>query len=248
VGVDSLPLAVTEEMAAASLVTRLRPSSGTEVAAQSTARRCSGREKPQADRRGDDTLQAPAQRQTEEAKKKAEVDSMKRMAVTVALVGAIVVAGAVAARADVNDSWITTKAKIALLTTDGFSVNGANVDTINGNVTIHGKVATTADRTKAEQTVRKVDGVKTVNNLLQVVPDNVKKAVAANDSDVKERVEASLKADGNMKDVKVASVNNGLVLLSGKTDNLTEKLRAIENAYSVNGVHRVASEIQAIEN
>lgn len=173
---------------------------------------------------------------------------MNKMGLTVALVGTIVVAGAVAARADINDSWITTKAKIALLTTDGFSVNGANVDTINGNVTIHGKVATTADRTRAEQTVREVKGVKSVNNLLQVVPSNVKELVAANDSDVKERVEASLKADGKMKDVKVASVNNGVVLLSGKTDSLTEKLHAIENAYSVNGVHRVASEIQAIEN
>ena len=118
---------------------------------------------------------------------------MKKIALTVALVGALV-ASAVAARADIKDSWITTKAKIALLTTDGFSVNGANVDTFHGNVTIHGKVGTTADRTRAEQTVRKVDGVKNVKNLL------------------------------------------------------TETLRAIENAYSVNGVHRVASDIQTIEN
>jgi len=223
----------------------LRPSHGTEVAEDPTARRRSGREslKPIAGRR--DVL---AQRQPEEANKKAEVDSMKRMALTVALVGTIVVAGAVAASADVSDSWITTKAKITLLTMDGFSVNGANIDTVNGNVTMHGKVATTEDRAKAEQTVRKVSGVKSVNNLLQVVPSNVKEAVAANDSDVKERVEASLKADVKMKDVKVASVNNGVVLLSGKTDSLTEDLRAIENAYSVKGVHRVASELQTIEN
>jgi hyperosmotically inducible protein len=173
---------------------------------------------------------------------------MKRIAYTVALVGTLVVAGAVAGRADVKDSWITTKAKIALLTTDGFSVSGANVDTIDGKVTIHGKVGTAADRTKAEQTVRKVSGVKAVKNLLQVVPGNVKEAVAANDADVKDRVEASLKADSKMKDVKVASVNNGVVLLSGKTESLTENLRAIENAYSVNGVHRVASEMQTIEN
>jgi osmotically-inducible protein OsmY len=173
---------------------------------------------------------------------------MKRMAVTVALVGLFVAAGALAASADVNDSWITTKAKIALLTADGFSVNGANVDTINGNVTIHGKVATTADKNRAEKTVREVKGVKTVNNLLQVVPSSLKDAVAANDSDVKGRVEVSLKADHKMDDVKVASVNNGTVLLSGKTESLTEKLRAIENAYSVNGVHRVASEIQTVEN
>jgi hyperosmotically inducible periplasmic protein len=173
---------------------------------------------------------------------------MKKIALTVSLVGALVVASAVAARADVKDSWITTKAKIALLTTDGFSVNAANVDTIHGNVTIHGTVGTTADRTKAEQTVRGVDGVKSVKNLLQVVPVTMKDAVASNDSEVKDRVEASLKTDTKMDDVKVASVNNGVVLLSGKAANISEKLRAIENAYTVNGVRRVASEIQTVEN
>ena len=173
---------------------------------------------------------------------------MKRITLTVALVGTLVVAGALVARADVSDSWITTKAQIALLTMDGFSVSGANVDTVKGDVTMHGKVATTEDRAKAEQTVRKVTGVKSVKNLLQVVPSSVKEAVAANDSDVKDRVEASLKSDVKMKNVNVASVNNGVVLLSGKTDNLTQSLRAIENAYSVNGVHRVASELQTVEN
>jgi osmotically-inducible protein OsmY len=80
------------------------------------------------------------------------------------------------------------------------------------------------------------------------VPNSVKEAVAAKDSDVKERVEASLKADVKMKDVTVASVNNGVVLLSGKTASFTEDLRAIENAYSVKGVHRVASELKTVEN
>ncbi len=173
---------------------------------------------------------------------------MKKIALTVSLVGVIVVASALGARADVKDSWITTKAKIVLLTTDGFSVNGANVDTIHGNVVLHGTVGTTADRTRAEQTVRKLDGVKSVKNLLQVVPVTTKEAVATTDSDIKGRVEASLKTDTKMDDIKVSSVNNGVVLLSGKAANLNETLRAIENAYSVNGVHRVATEIRAIEN
>lgn len=173
---------------------------------------------------------------------------MKKIAITVAMVGAMVVSGAVAARAGVKDSWITTKAKIALLTTDGFSVNGANVDTIDGRVTLHGKVGTAADRTKAEQTVRKVDGVKSVNNLLQVVTEKAMMTLIATDADVKDRVEASLKTDAKMSDVKVASVNNGLVLLSGKAENVHESLRAIENAYSVNGVRRVATEIETIDN
>lgn len=173
---------------------------------------------------------------------------MKRITLTVALVGTLVAAGAVAARADVNDTWITTKAKIALLTSDGFSVNGVNVDSVHGNVTIHGKVTTAEDRTKAEKTVREVAGVKTVKNLLQVVPKSMEKAVKHEDSEVKDRVEASLKTDKQMEDVKVASVNDGVVLLKGKTDNLSEKLRAIETAYAVVGVNRVATEIETREN
>jgi osmotically-inducible protein OsmY len=48
--------------------------------------------------------------------------------------------------------------------------------------------------------------------------------------------------------VKVASVNNGVVLLSGKTPTLSEKLRAIEIAWNVGGVSRVASEIETGNN
>jgi osmotically-inducible protein OsmY len=47
--------------------------------------------------------------------------------------------------------------------------------------------------------------------------------------------------------VKVASVNNGVVLLSGETPSLDMKLRAIETAWNVTGVKRVASEIKAEE-
>ena len=152
------------------------------------------------------------------------------------------------ANADVKDSWITTKTKIALLTNDGFSVKSANVDTINGNVTIHGKVGTDADKTRAELTVRQVDGVKTVTNLLQVVPEAQKMAVAADDTEIMQRVQASLKNDQRLGEVKVASVNKGLVLLAGKARRLDEKLAAIESAYSVSGVRRVASEIETAEN
>jgi osmotically-inducible protein OsmY len=53
-----------------------------------------------------------------------------------------------------------------------------------------------------------------------------------------------LKEDAKMNDVNVASVNNGVVLLSGKTESVYENLRAIEKAYSVDGVRRVSSEIQ----
>lgn len=150
--------------------------------------------------------------------------------------------------ADTSDMWLTTKAKIALLTTDGVSITGVNVDTVNGSVTLHGKVKTQAEKEKATLAVRSVDGVKGVNNLLQVVPDAFKAAVKANDATIKDGVEIALKSDKSVEGVKVASVNNGVVLLSGKTPTLSEKLRAIEIAWNVGGVSRVASEIETGNN
>jgi osmotically-inducible protein OsmY len=161
---------------------------------------------------------------------------------------ALMVAGAVTAAADTNDTWLTTKAKIALLTTDGVSATAVNVDTVDGKMTIHGKVGTAAEKEKAEQTIRKIDGVKDVKNLLQVVPQDREKAVDIKDSDVKDRVEMSLKAAKTMDDIKVASVNKGVVLLSGKAPSLSQKLQAIERVYTVDGVRRVASEIETVEN
>ena len=164
------------------------------------------------------------------------------------LAAAFVLAGVAMGQADSNDAWLTTKAKIALLTTDGVSATAVNVDTVDGKMTIHGKVATAAEKAKAEQTVRGLDGVKDVKNLLQVVPEDQMKRVDAKDSDVKDRVEASLKATKTMDDVSVASVNKGVVLLSGKTASLGQKLLVIERVYTVPGVRGVSSEIETVEN
>jgi osmotically-inducible protein OsmY len=169
---------------------------------------------------------------------------MKQRTVAV-LVGALAVAGATVVRADVKDAWITTKATIALLTMEGFSVKGAGVDTVDGRVTIRGRVGTDADRTTAEQAIRKVDGVKTVANLLEIAGANRRDMVpAVSDADVKDHVQASLKTDARMVGVEVVSVDNGVVHLSGNAESLGENLRAIQNAYTVAGVYRVASDIQ----
>jgi osmotically-inducible protein OsmY len=150
---------------------------------------------------------------------------------------------AMPALADRPDMWLTTKAKLALLTTDGISITGVNVDTVNGAVTLHGKVKTEAEKEKAALAVKSIDGVKSVSNLLQVVPDAFKNVTKANDSAIKEGVENTFK-DKRVEGIKVASVNNGVVLLSGKASTLAEKLRAVELAWSVGGVSRVASEIE----
>jgi hyperosmotically inducible protein len=163
-----------------------------------------------------------------------------------ALLAGVLLGLAVPAIAAGGDTWITTKAKIALLTADGVKARDVNVDTVDGSVTIHGKVRTEAEKAKAESAVKGIDGVKTVRNLLQVVPESRREAVKAADSEIKSKVEAAIKDDPGLKgeDVKVASVNKGVVLLAGKTANLDQKLRAIECAAKVDGVERVATEIK----
>jgi osmotically-inducible protein OsmY len=151
-----------------------------------------------------------------------------------------------AAPALANDTWITTKAKIALLTADDVSATAVHVDTKDGNVTVHGKVKTDAEKAKAEQVVKGIEGVRTVKNLLQVVAPSQKDAVDASDDMIKDKVNASLKADG-LNDVNIESVNKGVVLLGGKTDSLARKLAAIESAYKVAGVKRVSSQIETKE-
>src|SRR5687767_15044872 len=83
------------------------------------------------------------------------------------------------ARSFANDTWITTKAKIALLTADDVSATAVKVDTQKGNVVIHGKVKSEAEKAKAEQVVKSIEGVQTVKNLLQVVAPSQKDAVDA---------------------------------------------------------------------
>ena len=163
------------------------------------------------------------------------------------LLGALV-AGALAAgsaMAAPSDAWITTKAKMALLTTEGVSGTAVNVDTVNGLVTLHGKVNAEAERAKAEAAVRGIEGVKNVRNLLQVVATKREDAVSESDDKIKDRVQTALEADASFKDVSVQSVNSGVVLLAGNVATLGDHLRAVEHAARVPGVKRVASEIKS---
>jgi hyperosmotically inducible periplasmic protein len=166
-----------------------------------------------------------------------------------AMAGALLLGAAGPALAGGGDAWVTTKAKIALMTADEVRARDVNVDTENGTVVIHGKVRTEAEKAKAESIVKQIDGVKTVRNLLQVVPEGNREAVKAADGDIKSKVETALKQEPGLKDedIKVASVNKGVVLLSGKATNLGQKLRAIETAVKVDGVQRVATEIETAD-
>jgi osmotically-inducible protein OsmY len=149
--------------------------------------------------------------------------------------------------ADTGDAWITTKAKISLLTTSDLGATGIDVDTVDGKVTLHGTVATQAEKARAETVAKSVKGVQSVNNLLQVVSPKSEERVEAKDDQIEKRVEQALASDQRLKgsNIDVASVNNGVVLLSGKADSMNDHLEALDVTGKVPGVRRVESEVEA---
>ncbi len=167
-----------------------------------------------------------------------------------AVAGTLVVVlgfGTPAVAADPPDAWITTKVKLALLTSRDVSSVDVNVDTIDGRVTIHGTVDSAAEKARAEQAVRDVAGVREVRNLLAVVPPSRQDAVAASDEQIKKEVESALKEEPALadSDVGVSSVNKGVVLLSGTAETLSDHVRAVEIARGVPGVRQVSSKVQS---
>ena len=67
-----------------------------------------------------------------------------------------------------NDLWIWTKTRAALLATDDLRESTVNVDVTNDVVTLKGTVGTAAQKAKAEEVAKGIEGVKSVTNSLKV--------------------------------------------------------------------------------
>lgn len=71
-----------------------------------------------------------------------------------------------------NDSWLWFKTRAALLTTSDLRESTINVDAVNDVITLRGTVETAAQKTRAEQVAKGIEGVKSVKNELKVAPDD----------------------------------------------------------------------------
>jgi hyperosmotically inducible protein len=169
-----------------------------------------------------------------------------RKYLTNSLIAAVALLLGVPAFADQpEDAFITTKVKMELLTADAVEPLHINVDTLDGIVTLHGQVESATAKSKAAEEARTVKGVKDVRNMLAVVPSSAKDRVKASDDTIEKQVKKVIENDSALADssIKVASVHDGTVVLSGKADTLSSHQRALIDARSVPGVRKVASEI-----
>jgi osmotically-inducible protein OsmY len=154
------------------------------------------------------------------------------------------------ARTGLSDSWITAKTKLALIADSRTSGFETDVDTREGMVTLSGKVDTNEAKTAAEDVARKVEGVKNVNNQLQVVPEAKRKEVNATDEKITDSIEAAVEKDAAIKDLSLtASSNAGVVTIDGTVDTHDQLLKYAQAVRGVPGVKSVVTTpVQVREN
>ena len=169
---------------------------------------------------------------------------MKHLVMTIFVLGASLTA--MPAMAGTPDGMLTSQVKLTLWTTAGVRSTSVHVDANDGIVTLYGKVPTVEQKATAEKAAAEIGGVRSVKNLLQVVPEAQEKAVARSDKETQDAAEKLLKADPRLKDsaISVKSVDKGVVLLTGSATTYMDHLRAIVIIDRMPGVRRVATEVK----
>lgn len=145
-----------------------------------------------------------------------------------------------------SDGMLTARTKITLWTTAGIRSTTVHVDTNEGVVTLYGKVPSEAQRALAGKTAGELSGVRSVQNLLQVVAPKDEKMTARSDKEIKEHADKQLKTDRALQDSKISvkSVDKGVVILTGDAHSYGDHLRAIVIVDRLAGVTRIATEVK----
>jgi hyperosmotically inducible periplasmic protein len=141
-----------------------------------------------------------------------------------------------------SDSWIALKTKLALMANSPTSGYETEVDARDGVVTLTGKVDTGAAKTEVEQVARKVEGVRNVNNQLQVVPEARRGEVNAADDKIKDAIGKLMDTDPNLQGLSLSVDSNaGVVSLDGSVDRLDQLWKAAQAIRKVPGVKSVVT-------
>ena len=151
-------------------------------------------------------------------------------------------------KASINDSWLTSKTKIALFADARVKGSEINVETTQGTVMIRGKADTDAAKQAAEGIAKGIDGVKSVKNELQVVAPSKREATDDKDDAITTRVKAQIAKDVNLMKADIhTQTNAGVVSLSGEVQDFLTSAQASWTAWQVPGVKAVKNDLTVKE-
>ena len=140
----------------------------------------------------------------------------------------------------ISDSWITSKVKLHLIFEPGIAPLAMNVDTRDGVVTLFGSISTQDGKLAAGAEVAKIDGVKDVQNELQVVATTAAKRVEESDGQIRDSVQQQIAERPALEDDDIGvEVANGVVRLSGSVAQSGDRMIALSLARSTEGVREV---------
>jgi osmotically-inducible protein OsmY len=145
-------------------------------------------------------------------------------------------------KAEVTDSWLTAKTKIALYSDERVKGRQISVETVQRTVRLRGKVDSNEARTAAASIAEGIEHVKAVKNDLEVVAIEDRKATDVSDEDITSQVEARFSTATQLTEIDVRT-DGGLVTLTGAAPSLGASARASELARGVPGVRAVRNEL-----
>jgi hyperosmotically inducible protein len=151
-------------------------------------------------------------------------------------------------KALLNDSYLTSKTKIALFADSRVKGRQINVETKKGLVMLRGKVDSDEAKNAAAEIAKGIDGVKSVKNELQIVAPSKREAVEDKDEAITERVKKHIAKDSQLKKAKIdVQTNAGVVSLTGEVPNIKTSAQASWTAWNVTGVKSVKNDLTVKE-
>jgi hyperosmotically inducible periplasmic protein len=153
-----------------------------------------------------------------------------------------------------NDTWLEMQLETAYLFNPHLNNLTIDPEVNNGEVMLTGTVRSDIDRDLAEEIARSLDGVKSVENSLEVEEDVEEQTLSESDTDFLQKVKDAtttaqvktrLIGNGNISagDIDVDTRNN-VVRLSGKVGSDSERQLAEFIARNTSGVLAVANDLE----
>jgi len=145
----------------------------------------------------------------------------------------------------IDDTVLSTRIKSALMANPQINSYDFKLATRNGDVLLSGFVDSQAQINLAMDTVRAVDGVKSVQNNMTIKTGSPTVGNKVDDGITTARVKAALLADTGIRSLDIRVVTRvGTVQLSGFVNNQGQMDRAMQLATGVQGVLEVSNEMQ----
>lgn len=147
----------------------------------------------------------------------------------------------------VEDAAVVASVKAACALNRDLAERTIRVEARSGNVVLRGTVGAESEKAAATSIAQNVEGVRSVENLLEVDPSIARPSErrrslgeAIDDTALLAKVRTALRLDRETKPLPLeVSVHGGTVVLEGRVPSEELRKRALERVASVSGVEKV---------